>query len=474
LLIDKTESADSPVPPDTLKCRKYFWVFLGVVLISRLIIWTLIPEHPQSFLEVDSPSYTDPAEALIADGRYDTKPGSGTPETLRPPGYPVWLSLIFLLFGKSTQAVVFSHIFLFLGTLALTFALTEKMFGPRSAWVAVILLALDPSSLSYTFKILTETLTAFLTLAFAYCVFGFYRTRGKFHFGLGAGLSLALVTLVRPTTYYFMPILLFALMIFLIREKFKWKAILSGLLITLLPFLVLVGGWQWRNLETAGVFRLTSVQGWALYLGKGAQIYSEKYQVPLKEAQSLLLQKLDQTHPHWSRLPMEQLDDIYLAEGWKLVQENPGLAVKTHILHTFYFFCAPGTTSAFFRIFDPDFEIIKFNWFQKGEYFREIFNSHRPFLLWMLMGTAYLGILYVWLAVWIVQRWRSPKELMWKGCHVLFLLLILYIAGASSVNYGQDRYRVVVMPLLCIYAGAGFPGFLNYLKALNPWKKKAA
>ncbi len=474
MLIDKVEDAGSPVPPDTLKYRKYFWVFLGVVLISRLIIWTLIPEHPQSFLEVDSPSYTDPAEALIADGRYNTKPGSGTPETLRPPGYSVWLALVFLLFGKSTQAVVFSQVFLFLGTLALTFALTEKMFGPRSAWVAVILLALDPSSLSLTFKILTETLTAFLTLAFAYCVFGFYRTRGKFYFGLGAGLSLALVTLVRPTTYYFMPILLFALMIFLIREKFKWKAILSGLLITLLPFLVLVGGWQWRNLETAGVFRLTSVQGWALYLGKGAQIYSEKYQVPLKEAQSLLLQKLDQTHPHWSRIPMEQLDDIYLAEGWKLVQENPGLAVKTHILHTFYFFCAPGTTSAFFRIFDPDFKIIKFNWFQKGEYFREIFNNHKEFLLWLLTGAAYLGILYVWLAVWIVQRWRNQQEIMWKGCHVLFLLLVLYIAGASSVNYGQDRYRVVVMPLLCIYAGAGFPGFLNYLKALNPWKNKAA
>lgn len=60
MLIDQTESDASPV---TLKSRKTFWIFLGVVLISRLIIWTLIPEHPQSFLEVDSPSYTDPAEA---------------------------------------------------------------------------------------------------------------------------------------------------------------------------------------------------------------------------------------------------------------------------------------------------------------------------------------------------------------------------------------------------------------------------
>jgi len=473
LLIDNTENAGSPVPPNTGKHRKYFWIFLGVVLISRLIIWGVIQEHPQSFLEVDSPSYTDPAEALIADGRYNTEPGSDTPETLRPPGYPAWLALIFLLFGNNAQAVAFSQVFLFLVTLILTYSLTEKMFGSRSAWVAVVLLALDPSSLSHTYKILTETLTAFLTLAFAYCVFGFYRTRGKFSFGLGVGLSLALVTLVRPTTYYFLPVLLLAFMIFMIREKYNWKAILSGLLVTLLPFLIMVGGWQWRNLETAGLFRLTSVQGWALYLGKGAQIYSEKHQVPLKEAQSILLQKLDQTHPEWNSIPMEQLDDIYLSEGWKLVRENPGLAVKTHMLHTVYFFFAPGTTSAFFRLFNPDFKIIQFNWFQKGKYFQDIFNHHKLFLFWMLMGAAYLGIMYVWIVTWIAQSWRGRRELMWKGCHVLFVLLVLYIAGASSVNYGQDRYRIAVMPLLCMYAGAGYTGFLSYLKAMRSWKKKA-
>jgi hypothetical protein len=261
-------------------------------------------------------------------------------------------------------------------------------------------------------------------------------------------------------------------MIFMIREKFRWKTILSGLLITLLPFLVLVGGWQWRNLEVAGVFRLTSVQGWALYQGKGAQIYSEKHQVPLLEAQNILWEKLDQTHPGWRRIPMEQLDDIYLAEGWKLMRENPGLTVKTHVLQMFYFFFAPGTTSAFFRIFDPDFEMIRFDWFQKGEYFRDVFNNHKQFLLWMLIGASYLGVLYFWLMAWVVPNWRGRKELRWQGTHVLFLLLVLYIAAVSGVNYGQDRYRVVVMPLLCMYAGAGYPGFLNYLKTLKGWTEK--
>jgi 4-amino-4-deoxy-L-arabinose transferase-like glycosyltransferase len=473
LLIDPTESDTSPVPPDTLRSRKIFWIFLGLVLISRLIIWTLIPEHPQNFLEVDSPSYTDPAEALIADGRYNTEPGSDTPETLRPPGYPVWLGLIFLLFGKSPQSVVFFQVLLFLGTLVLTYILTEKMFGSRPAWAAVILLALDPSSLSYNYKILTETLTAFLTILFAYCAFGFYQSKGKFLFGVGSGLNLALVTLVRPTTYYFIPFLVIALMVFLIREKMGWKKILSGLMVVLLPILILVGGWQWRNLEKAGMFRLASVQGWALYLGKGAQIYSEKHQTSLNDAEIALIQKLKQDHPDRDHMSMEQLDDLYLAEGWKLVRENPGLAIKTHMLHMFYFFMAPGTTSAFFRTFDPDFKSMYFNWYQKAEYFGALLKNHKLFLVLMGVGAVYLVIMYAGIASWIAQAWRNPEELMWKGCHIFFLLLILYIAGVSSINYGQDRYRVVVMPLLCMYAGAGYPGLLNYLKTLKWWAKKA-
>ena len=368
---------------------------------------------------------------------------------------------------------MFFQVLLFLGTLALTHALTEKMFGTRPAWAAVILLALDPSSLSYTFKILTETLTAFLTILFAYCTFRFYQSRGKFHFGVGAGLSLALVTLVRPTTYYFIPFLIIAFMIFMIREKMGWKKMLSGLVVTLLPILILVGGWQWRNLESAGMFRLASVQGWALYLGKGAQIYSEKHQTSLNDAEIALIQKLRQKYPDWNQMSMEQLDDIYLAEGWKLVRENPGLAIKTHVLHMFYFFMAPGTTSAFFRTFDPEFKSMNFNWYQKAEYFGALLKNYKLFLVLMMVGAAYLVIMYTGLTAWVTQTCQNLGELKWKGCHIFFLLLILYIAGASSINYGQDRYRVVVMPLLCMYAGAGYPAFLSYLRTLKWWPKRA-
>ena len=221
------------------------------------------------------------------------------------------------------------------------------------------------------------------------------------------------------------------------------------------------------------LFRLASVQGWALYLGKGAQIYSEQHQTSLNDAEIALIERLRQNHPDWNQMPMKQLDDVYLEEGWKLVREHPGLAIKTHILHMFYFFMAPGTTSAFFRTFDPDFKSINFNWYQKSEYFGALLKNNTLFLVLMLLGAVYLGMMYAGIASWMTRSWQNSEDLMWKGCHIFFLLLILYIAAASSMNYGQDRYRVVVMPLLCMYAGAGYPALLSYLRTLRMWPKRA-
>ncbi len=472
--IDKTESAGLPFPPDTLKFRKYFWIFLGVVLVSRLMLWGTIKDNPGVFLEHDSPSYLGPADALFQEGRYDTQAGSNTPETLRTPGYPAWLAWVYLLFGKSADVLIFSQIALFLGTLVLLYFLAESMFGSRTALPAVIFLALDPSSLSYTFKILTETLATFIVLGLAWFIFKFFESARRNVFGFLCGLCLALATLVRPTFYYFLPVLLIVFAVFLVRGKVEKKKIVAALLITALPVVLLVGGWQWRNLEKAGVFQITTIRGWVLYLGKGSQIYEDLHHVGWLEAEAALNRKLIQKYPDWPSLSWEQKDAIFVAEGKKLIWEHPWLAVKGQLRHMAYFFFAPGTTSSFFRMFDPGFKIENFKWFNKWNYFRTLLTDHPVFLAGLILGAAYLAGVYGFLAAWAVSTWRSQESMPWKGTHLAILLLVLYIAALSSVGSGIDRYRVVVMPLLCLYAGAGGLMFFYGFKALRLKKIRQA
>ncbi len=466
MLIEKIESAGSLDRADTLRFRNYLWILLGVVLVSHLLIWGIIRDNAGVFIEKDSPSYLAPADALFQEGRFNTEPESNIPETLRTPGYPAWLAGVYLLFGKSIDALIFSQTALFLGTLVLLYFLAENMFGCRAAFLAVVFLALDPSSLSYTFKILTETLATFLALGLAYAIFKFFETSRWNVFGFIAGLILALATLVRPTFYYFLPVLLIIIMVFLVREKVERNKIVAALLMIALPMVLLVGGWQWRNLEKAGVFQITTIRGWVLYLGKGSQVYEDLHKVGWLEAEAALQQKLIQKYPEWPSLSWRQRDAIYTAEGKKIIFEHPWLSIKGQIRHMGYFFFAPGTTSSFFRMFEPEFEIENFKWFDKWSYFRDLLTDHPVFLLALIFGAGYLLSIYTLLMAWIVSSWRNRELLFWKGTHITFFLLVLYIATLSSMGSGIDRYRVVVMPLLCLYAGAGSSAFFNGLRML--------
>jgi hypothetical protein len=278
-------------------------------------------------------------------------------------------------------------------------------------------------------------------------------------------LSLALATLVRPTFYYFLPVLLVLLAGFMVREKIEWKKVGVALLVTALPVILLVGGWQWRNLEKVGVFQITTIRGWVLYLGKGSQIYEDLHQVGWLEAEAALDKKLIQKYPEWSSLSWGQKDAIYVAEGKKMIFENPWFSIKGQVRHMGYFFFAPGTTSSFFRMFDPGFKIESFKWFDKWNYFRTLLADHPVFLVGVLLGAMYLGSVYVLLAAWTVSAWRGRKTMPWKGIHLTFLLLVFYIATISCIAGGLDRYRVVVMPLLCLYAGAGGSIFFKVLRS---------
>ena len=116
-----------------------------MVLITRIVAWSVVASDERRFFDRDTVGYTLPAKALLEKRQFLTGPeGPVQFNTFRSPGYPFWIVVHHAIFGDSADALVVSNLFLFTGTLRLLFKLTDGLFGKRAAFIAAVLLSLDP------------------------------------------------------------------------------------------------------------------------------------------------------------------------------------------------------------------------------------------------------------------------------------------------------------------------------------------
>ena len=455
------------------KCKKVFFILCFLVLVTRLVFFAVLENDPQRFIEPDSTGYLIPAQSLLIKSEFSQNISEPSiPETMRVPGYPFWLSIIFSISDFNINAVVISQIFLFILTLFITFRLGTELFDPKVGLVAAILLAFDPYSFSHNFKIITETLATSLTLLLAYSMTFFFKNRGGYLNALAVGIVLTLVTFVRPTTYYFLLPLLVIVGLYLYFEKEKFKSIVIKIVLIALPFILAIGSWQFRNYNISGISYFTTLQGGEVMLTtKGAQILAAKEGLSPWEARYKVKEDLHKKYPEINSMSLIDRDNFYSRETMKMIARHPWLTIKTHINKLFIYFFAPGTTSELFRLFTPSFDVVEFNWHQKGKYLKSMLRNNPFFIISAFFGLLYISTMYAFLLYGLFgfSSITNPKNLFWV--HLSLVFLIIYIANLGSLAGDQGRYRVVIMPLLSIYSAAGL---VKFFTARTNFKKKGS
>ena len=121
------------------------------------------------------------------------------------------------------------------------------IWSPETGFLAAVLYALDYIALLASQMLLTDSLYVFtLISALSLGVAALLKERGTRWLLLGFGLLLATATLIRPVSYYLIaPVLVGFVVVF--ASRFGWKRALFNGLLVLLPWLLVVGGWQARN-----------------------------------------------------------------------------------------------------------------------------------------------------------------------------------------------------------------------------------
>lgn len=250
--------------------RDIFWAGLGFFLTAgfHLLYFFMDSEH----IAPDTQSYLCPAISILQ--------GKGfigcdeLPETMRTPGYPLFLAACTLLGMGTSEVVILQHLFLAALTLGIYYLARTLGASKGLGLLACVLYSIDFPSLQGANRVLTEAL--FTVILFLVGWIAIRWTKEPYDVRPAttalAGLLAGLSALIRPiSVFYVFPL---GATLWLSAKK---KRILNPIVLTIC-FLALPLGWAFRNQREAGVFALSSITGETLLFWRaaGALAISEK------------------------------------------------------------------------------------------------------------------------------------------------------------------------------------------------------
>ncbi len=264
------KSHDSRYIPNVLTLvREHRSLFLGTALAGlalRLLFFVYFPAVTD-----DSRIYADLATNWLQHGIYGQtqtvqQVTQIVPSDTRLPGYPIFLAMIFWLFGIANfKAVLLAQILLDLFTCLIIADLARRTVSERAARIAFVLAALCPFLANYAAAALTETLEIFFTalaLDGAAAALGRMQQAGR---GMGAyklwaatGAAIAACILLRPdggillaaVTIY----LVFAVWKCLSNKKNLADVLIAAIIVAVFALAPLIP-WTIRNFRTLHHFQ---------------------------------------------------------------------------------------------------------------------------------------------------------------------------------------------------------------------------
>jgi len=185
--------------PDAIaRHRRWLAVFLALFALSQAALWLAYYGTGAKALIGDEQSYQATALSILAGGRW-------MPGTIWPPLQPLWLALLYALFGVHVWVAQLAQTVLLIASAGLLRDFWRRVGSSvAAANGAAALLLLNPATAAYAHWLWPETLHLFLLLA-ALCLLARLRA-------FAAGVAVGLAILAKSLLSMFWPAFLFALL----------------------------------------------------------------------------------------------------------------------------------------------------------------------------------------------------------------------------------------------------------------------
>ncbi len=416
------------------RCAEAFiqdrFFLLKLFLLALTLRIGLVLLHPQVNLISDMLGYHESGLSLLQNGDLRVK---GRLSASRPPIYPIFIYVIYYLFGAGNIfAVRICQAVLSAVTCLLTYQLAEKVFDRRAAVWAGLLMAIYPAAWSFSDLLLSETLFMFLFVSGV--LFLVNLPSGRFSDAAFAGLFLGLATLTRTALYLFPIFFSVAALIFF---RARWK-LFPRLAVFVLVFWSVLIPWQARNARVFGKPLLTTKSGVDLFFYNHNPLpfilYNYSKEDP-EELRGVVAWQLSET----------QKDELCRKAAIDWIRGHPFLFLFKGIRMQWNFFGVER----------------EFGWSLLAGYWGKVPRWQLALVLLVTAPGIYLLMpLFIWGAIYAWNR--SPARIM-------LYLIIAYFLALTFVYYGFARHRAPLNPIMMVFAGY----FLsNWRPALDDLKKR--
>jgi 4-amino-4-deoxy-L-arabinose transferase-like glycosyltransferase len=423
-----------------------------IVRIAVPLIVILTTGDYSLFYTPDTFTYIRPAEELLSHGRFYS---NGLPELFRTPGYPLFL-IPGILLGKVETITITLQIILNCLTTYLVFRVALTLFEDAriAAWGA-FLYAVEPVSILYASKLLSETLCTFLTILFVYCLLKYFKTE-SLKILLLASLLLSISVYVRPAGY-FLPIVIVVVLLAWSLKKRKAVLFAHTLSFLLCSFLI-IGLWQLRNERETGYSGFSSVSDYNLYGYQAASVRAIQERVPYYEMQRSMgcpdKKIYLQNHPEQSYWDRGKIYHSMGREGLKIITREPVTYLLIHAKGIVRTLIDPGITEYLIM-----FKRHSWSGGLLGQALDQgLFVTFKDFA--RTMPIFFFGLLTL-LGLYLVVSFGSAVVALFHkafpyGISTVAILCILgYYLLVSGGPVGYHRFRLPIMPLVCVFSCYG-------------------
>lgn len=336
------------------------------------------------------------------------------------PMFPLICAFLHRVGGPGLWLYYAFHLSIALGIIWLTYAIALRWYGMSTAVIAAVFVALEPGLIIFhSYKVDVIALSTFLLLLGVY-LFALIKETWDRRLAVLVGFVVGIGILTRPDLVS----LLVVPAAWMISERKRFQEACTTTILILLATAVVLTPWFVRNYNLHGRFVLTTINGENLWMGNNPSATGTTVRVDSRRAISL---PKDVEITLASLTEIEQ-DAFFRERAFNYIVADPVGFLSRALAKMYYFWW-----------FSPTFAKLYYDWASP------------------MMVIAYRILYGILLGFGVIGVWASVGDIANPLRRVTSSLLALPMAVAiiHSIYFVEGRHRILVMPIILLFAAHG-------------------